>query len=347
MQDYHSCCFNFIYFNKIITCIITLCLISLPGMVFPQKVDLSNVVEIYPLHDILKLMEQSELVYEIAVLNTPVFKRQDGRKISNQYFLNTTDNNVELMTYSVSPEAADTILKGENAFQSKQYDMAIKYYKQALELEPGYSQAYTLIGDAYYMLEDYRQSRANFEEAIKRNFIDYQAHWFLADLLWNLGEREQAVHEITIAHILNVNHPDIMNKLKIFRYEIQHPWKEWDFIPQYSMNKEHDKVIIKTDPIWTGYALVKAFWKYEPRYAEYRYGAGYKEQLFCTLEEREAIRALVANNDHFENIEKIIADGFDAEMVFYEIGAPQTPEIMALLPKDMFNRIVEYVNAYH
>jgi len=216
-----------------------------------------------------------------------------------------------------------------------------------LDISPEYSSAYTYIGDAYYLLGDYSQARTNFEEAIKCNFIDYQAHWFLADALQQLGDSESAVKEITIAHLLNVNHPDIVNKLKQLRDIVNRPWKEWEFNPQYSLDNSNDTIFIKANPDWTIYALVKAIWKFEPGYAEKMVGPDRKNDIVIIPEEKEAIVGLVSGNEHFENIREIIEDGFFMEFVYYEIYAPIAPESMDLMPRDTFNRIIEYINRYH
>jgi tetratricopeptide (TPR) repeat protein len=139
--------------------------------------------------------------------------------------------------------------------------------------------ALTLIGDCFYNLGDYENAIFYFDKAMARNFIDYDAHWFKADALKNLGDMDGALREITIAHLLNVNHESLNMVLRRYREIIGRPWKEMNFEPWYELEISGDSVFVKADPGWLGYASVKALWKYEPGYAESMIGEDYKSLM--------------------------------------------------------------------
>ena len=303
--------------------------------------------KIHPPSEIIKIMESSTLVYEIGELAAPVQKERAKGLLSNMLYIEKKDGKDVLKQYSLSEEAKKVLDSAEKAFQAKKFAEALKLYKEVLLLQPGFSYGYTLMGDVYYSTGDYKEAKAVFERAIKNNYIDYHAHWFLADTLWALGEKDKAVTEITIAHLLNVNHAEMLKVLKSYRKEVKKSWQEWEFNPQYSINKTGDKVSLKVKEEWLGYGLVKALWKYEPGYAEKTFGPDYKDQVVCFLEEKEALASLLAGKGDFKNIEKIVKDGFVNEMLLYELAAPKALQILPLLPRDSFLRVVEYVGKYH
>ena len=113
------------------------------------------------------------------------------------------------------------------------------------------------------------------------------------------------------------------------------------------MSQEDNNVKIYFNPDWLGYVLVKALWKYEPGYSEKMFGPGYEYQLVCFLEEKEAIGSLLAHNKKIGYIEQIIDDGFINEFILYEIVLKKSPNTLLPLQRDLFMRVVNYVDIYH
>jgi tetratricopeptide (TPR) repeat protein len=237
--------------------------------------------------------------------------------------------------------------KAEVAFQDAQYDQALKLYQSVKASAPKYASIDTYIGDTYFRQGNYEKAQIHFEAAIKRNFIDYQAHWFFADMLWKMNERERAVAEITTAHLLNINHSEIKATLLKYRAALNRPWKDWEFNPQYVLNQDGDKVMISVEKDWLGYALVKALWKYEQGYAKNMVGQDYENLVVCFEEEKEAIVSLLAGTESFRDLKAIVEQGFVDEMIIYEILACKDPGSVLLLPQETFARLVDYANRYH
>jgi len=311
--------------------------------------DKSGKRKIHEPSEIVKILESSSITYTMDVLKEPIPLSQSGPILSNELFVKTTEGGInKLEKPPLSKEATEKVTLAEKAFENKQYEQALELYRSVQKLEPSYPYVFTLMGDVFFRQGNYKQAKEDFEKAIQENFIDYQAHWFLADTLWALGEEEQAATEITIAHLLNVNHAGILSRLKQYRNETGRPWHEWNFNPQYVISADGEKVTIKSQKEWLGYAMVKAVWKYEPDYAEKMVGSEYKNQAVSFQGEKEAIASLIAGQPNaYKNIEGIIHDGFINEMIFYEIVSKQSPASIVLLPKDDFIKIVSYVNRYH
>jgi tetratricopeptide (TPR) repeat protein len=299
--------------------------------------------------EIVELVETSSVVYEIGILATPL-EREDEPVLAPQLYVKTTPDGAEIAHYVLSAAAAVALERGEEAFQEKQYGDALAQYRIVQQLEPEYASLLTLIGDVLYVQRKYARAIEYFEQAIARNFIDYQAHWFLADAQWAQGATEIALHHLTIAHVLNINHPQLRQRLMAYREQAGTPWKSWEFSPQYTLTKQQERVQVRSTEEWLGYALVKALWAYEPGYAEAMGEPDCGQQVVCMLAEKEALVSLLTQHDGtdlFHHLHPIIQDRFVQELIWYELIAPKVPEALLLLPNESLMRIVEYVKRYH
>jgi tetratricopeptide (TPR) repeat protein len=297
--------------------------------------------------EMMKLIEASKLSYTIGVLKEKVPPEPAGPVLDPDLWLKRDGKRVTVERYILSPPAASHLNKAERAFQANQHDQAMRLYKAVQKSVPNYGHVHVLVGDVHFKKGEFREAKVAYRRAIQMNAIDYQAHWFLADTLWRMGDRPRAVQEITIAHLLNVNHSKMKQVLRRYRTEMGRPWKDWEFNPQYRVSAKGTKVSVQADPNWLGYALVKAYWKYEPGYAERMAGADYRKQAVCDTEEREAIVSLVAGSKVHTVLKKIIADGFFDEMLLYEIAGKRCPSMIPLLSNREISRIVTYLERYH
>lgn len=303
-----------------------------------------------PLHtpaEILQIMNDSKLVYQIsadyhaeAAADTPLV-------LSNQMLLVKTDTGYILTAYVLSDPARRLRDRGEDAFARLDFPAAIRSYDSLMSLDPTYYFALTLIGDSYYREGRYDTAVVYFRKAIQNNFADYDAHWFLADAYGKLSMPDSALKEITIAYLLNVNHENLGRAIRIRRADAGHPWVEWDFIPEYSISKKGNDVSIEAPPLWLGYAMVKAVWKYEPGYADSMIGAGKHNFVIDWPEEKEALLAFMVDSVKGARVKTIAEAGYLTEFVLFEITARRYPSVMALLPRDEFYRVVDYVNKFH
>ncbi|MDH3594735.1 MAG: tetratricopeptide repeat protein [Rhodospirillales bacterium] len=296
--------------------------------------------------EIVTIMENSALSYELRAPGPSSSEGDDSKGVlSPGLILKRKGDKTTLDRYALSPPADSRLAVGEKVFRDGNFEGAIKIYEEVRRLEPDYHQALILIGDAYFSMRQFDEAQRYFEEAIRLNFIDYQAHWFLADTLWSLGRREHAMVEITIAHLLNVNHKTVRKSLVGYRQRLGRPWKDWTYAPRVGLSREGNRVLIHCSEEWIGYCLVKAVWRYEPGYAESKGPAG--EVEYNSLEEREALAAVLAHNDTLGHIRSIVEDGSVEEFLWYEVVAKRSPAALLLLPRDTFMSIVTYVDRYH
>jgi hypothetical protein len=92
---------------------------------------------------------------------------------------------------------------------------------------------------------------------------------------------------------------------------------------------------------------VKAVWKYEPGYAEGIAGPDTASNLITMEEEKEALIAYLAQEHPLPILNTIVEDGFTNEFLYYEEMAPKAPSALVLLPREIFMRVVDYIDKYH
>ncbi|MBI3449975.1 MAG: tetratricopeptide repeat protein [Acidobacteria bacterium] len=297
---------------------------------------------------IIDIMEKSHLVYEVGDYEPTGVPPQKGRVLTSDIRLVKNDEGGYALTqFTISKEASELFAKAEAAYEKKDYAAAMALYLVVQEKEPEYHHLKTLMGDVEFMQKRYPEAEKLYLAAIESNFADYEAHWFLSDAYAKQEEKEKAVRSLTIAHVLNVNHEILRKKLVSERESAGRPWKEWSFSPEYSIAKEGDKIKVKATLDWMGYAITKAVWAYEPGYAEAMDGPETSTHPFRMDEEKEALLMLIAMKSKAADVEKVIADGYVDEFAYYEILAPQSPEAVVLMPREIFMRIVDYVDKYH
>lgn len=311
--------------------------------VFAQK--------IHSPQEIVDILEKSPVDYELHMLEEemPAPDRSENVVLHNYY---RVERDGELLTFSyeISPEGASYLEAAEKFFGEKNYAEARALYEKVLESDPGFHKARTYIGQTWGIEGDFKKAIKWYEGAIELNYIDYMAHWFLADALLKAKKIDKAVDEITIAYILNRNNPRIRASLDKIYGEKGLSREDWHFNPQVDMEPTSDtSVAIYFHPDWLGYALVKALWRFEPGY---RQSMGFdKDEFFSLLEEREALAAQMSATDEekiksypeLEALRDAATLDLVEEFILFEILLPQYPQVANQFPEEMIGSIADYV----
>lgn len=322
-------------------------------LIFLLPILFCGVIKAQDLHtpaEIFELLDKSKISYSIEILKKPIFSPNRSNNIlTNEVYRVEEEGRLAVKQYDGHPDTKDLIEQAERYFRNGERLKARETYLEILKTDPRYYKVMTYIGQTYGMEKDFDMAKEWYTRAIKINYIDYMAHWFLAEMYLSTGEIDKAVEEITIAQILNRNNPRIQLSLeKIYnKKKLKSP--DWVFNPQYKLDsKKEGKVDVKFEEGWMGYALVKALWKYEPGYAE---SMGEKQGIPSIIEEKEAILSLLSVLDKKKikkNPElKALMDALDNDLIdayiFYEILLPQYPHIVYQLTDDFTNDIKDYV----
>ncbi|MET0392341.1 MAG: tetratricopeptide repeat protein [Chitinophagaceae bacterium] len=303
--------------------------------------------------EILQILTDSKVQYEIGILAQPLRPTDQTQNLNyNNVYRRRTASGFSTVRYSQSDALENVMTKAENAFAGKQYDSARAYYLQALETDTSYYTVLTYIGQTYGIQKNWDKAIEWYQKAIRSNYIDYMAHWFLADAYIEVKEPEEAKKEILIAHILNRNNPRIRLSLNYVLKNNGLSMNTWIFNPQYTVTKDADnKVKVQYGDGWLSYALTKAVWAHEPGYSE---SMGYKnDSFFRELEEKEALIGMLISEDPKTQalpetlaLQKATADGKEnrlQEFVFYEILLPKHPAVALQLPDQLIEDIMAYI----
>ena len=299
-----------------------------------------------PPDEIIRIMEASTLSYVIQAPTAPEEGQIGPGRVLMPGLMLKQQEGAATLAREVLPPALDRRLdEAEERFQRRDFEGAIEIYEEVLETDPTSYQALILIGDAHFSMGQMSVARRYFEKAIESNFIDYQAHWFLADALWSLGYRDQALDEIVVAHLLNVNHTVLKDAMIAYHKRLNQNRRDWGYEPSVQLRKQGNTVYVGCSNEWLGYCVVKAVWEYEPGYVESK---GEENQLFLlSLQEKEALGALLVHNEKLSHIREIVSDGFADEFLYYEVIARKFPHVVLLLPRANFLRLKAYVLQYH
>jgi len=320
------------------------CMLIIPIFVFSQQIHSTG--------EILKIMSDSKLAYEIKMLDKTIECKDYSDKLNyHGVYRVSSDSGIYTYSITINDKAKPFFDKAETFFQSKDADSALVYYKLSLDADSSLSDVMTYIGQIYGKQGDNQNALTWYKMAIDQNYIDYMAHWFLADIYFELNDLENSVAEIVIAQILNRNNQRIKQSLIRIFEKAKRNTEDWCFNPQVELSKiSDDKISLAFSEKWTGYAMAKALWTYEPGYKE---SMGVLQGQYSTLEDKEClISLLVAQTNTKINIKKdrqlkILKEAAEnnhlSEYILYEIVLPQNPFAAFQLPEQTIADIKDYI----
>jgi hypothetical protein len=318
--------------------VITLTLLS--ANLFSQK--------IHSPAEILKLLENSTIAYNIKILTEPIAEKDYSEKLnSNNFYRVVTDTSLYTMGYKNDNPFFN---RAEELFQTSK-DSALYLYKLAYDADTSLYIALTYAGQLLDILGDRSGAMDYYKKAISRNYIDFMAHWFLADDYLLNGDVRKAVDEIVIAQILNRNNPRVHKSLKQIFAKAKNKTEDWYFNPQVRIQEQPDKTIsVEMNENWFGYGSAKALWDFEPGY---RASMGVDSGTISTNEYREClISQVIAQENKKSTVKKypqlrVLQDAaknqFLDEYILYEIILPENPFVAYQLPEKTILSIKDYI----
>ena len=302
-----------------------------------------------PLKKAMDIIKDSKTAYSLKFLEKPIPVPDRSKMINIQVYREKTADGYVLKSFEPKGEAKKLFDKAESYFGLHQYAKARDAYTLALQEDPKLYSAITYIGQTYGIEENWDKAELWYKKAIEANYVDFLAHWLLADVYKIKGQKEKALDEISIAKVLNRNNP----RLEALRKEIYGlnglNIKNWTFNPQVRMSRDSvtGNVNIVADSIWSYYAFVQAAWFYEPVYKAKakKYSmpqAMYRECLMGFLP-FIGDKALVDSVDVLKRLVKVIeADKLD-EFVFYDMLLLDYPTASFQLDKKQIEGLKDYL----
>ena len=296
---------------------------------------------LHTLGEIMALLDRSAVKYD--VMGMPDSIPEDTVRptvLPPAIFLGS---NGELMTWAL-PDSVQALYDSiEAVYQAENYAKAAELYKDLYKRAPDFTYALTLIGDAYVLAYQYDSAIVYLSEAIERNYIDYQAHWYLSRAYWFLNEDQEALREIHISHLLNPNHQLVIDEANEQR-ALKELWPLGGWrTPRYLIKEVEGRVKVYFEWEWMAYALVKALWQEEPGYREQIGGDNSHWVATSINEEKEAVAAYLADDVREPLVNKISADGNYDEFVIYEFLASKYPTLIPHMSREWIDRLADYL----
>lgn len=109
--------------------------------------------------------------------------------------------------------------QGVNALNGNNYQEGIKFFKEALELDPHFIEALDELGLCYRRLNDYKNALACYERSIEIYPNGYAAHLDLAYLYSKLNRKEDQIKEYNIVKEIDPDNPESYYGLAILSVE--------------------------------------------------------------------------------------------------------------------------------
>ncbi len=335
--------------------IIVIVIILIAGLSYSslsQSTSSEKKEKIHTLDELMKIMENSEMTYQIATLEEPVKSVDYSDKVVGAMFFRPKEvGMISTMGYKLDSSMQKRYEIADSYLFSGKSDSALFCFKEMIRDDSTLYFVLTLIGQCYEMKKDNDEAMKWFQLAIDKNYIDYKSRWFLADHYMAKGETEKALNEICLAKILNRNNPRLHASFDYILKADGRKVEDWYLTPQIMLKKESEKLVtISADKCWFGYALAKALWQYDPGF---RKEVGAVEGQMTTTEEKECLvstwMSFLNEKDSCANVRELVCmdeafrKGFFNEFVFYECFLPKEPFLAAQLPEEWIEGIKKYM----
>jgi tetratricopeptide (TPR) repeat protein len=310
-----------------------------------------NAQKIHEPSELFKLMAESPVKYGIQNLKTPIPSKDYSKELNqlNCYRV-IEDSSIHTVAYNLRDSAQFFFKKAEALFGSNP-DSSLYYYTLMRTVQPELYFGLTYSGQLFERKGDLHTAIAWYEESISKNYIDYMAHWFLADAYAAIGELDKALDEIVIAQILNRNNERIKKSMTAILKKAKLKYEDWYFTPQIELKGTLGKeVSISIDSKWLGYGLAKAFWEFEPGY---RQSMGvdssdfsiteYKECLYCLLVSLENSKLKIKTIPQLRILREAALNKYLNEYILYEVLLPEHPFAAFQLTEKNISDIKDYI----
>ena len=302
-----------------------------------------------PLKTAMDLVNESKTLYSLKIVDKPFPVPDRSQLINFPVYREKKGDSYDVKAIKATGEAKKLLDKAENYFGSHQYAKARDAYTLALQQDTKLYSAMTYIAQTYGIEKNWDKAELWYKKAIEANYIDFLAHWMLADVYKVKGQKEKALEEISIAKVLNRNNP----RLEALRKEIYGlnglNIKNWTFNPQVRISRDSvtGNVNMVADSIWAIYASVQAAWLYEPKYKERAKKSVMPETMF-----RECLMGLLPFMENkslkdsvevLKRLDKVLTADKLEEFIFYEIILPDNPALIFYLDKKQIESLKDYV----
>jgi tetratricopeptide (TPR) repeat protein len=319
--------------------------------------------------DYMKIISDSKLRYNIATepAKKPV-KEMDcpRRDLSTRVVKKGAGKS--LVDWELKPEAKKLLAEGETFWDQKNFASASEKYKAAIDADPEAATAYFYYGDALlFGADDSASALVQYRKGIALDPTMPSGHLFASTALTRLGRRDDAREEIIKALTYYPGYeavwkitanPELWNARPIVRHKFEPP-------AGYLGENGPDGIDVYAgkDLKWLGYAMCKAAWANEPRFAKDHQAGGWsnKEERACIAAQLEGdfnkaekaagegakheqiMAALDPLDQHlWDVINEKLLDGY----IYFEIIGQHCPLALSMMDDESKAQVEQYIRKY-
>lgn len=307
----------------------------------------SVAAEMNSLKEIMNIMKDSKVMYSVKELKKPIPVPDRSANLNGFVYRTKAKDGYKFEDNLLTDQAKKIYHEGEKQFESRNYAKARELYKEAFKLSPKYTLLQTFIAQTYGIEQNWKEAETWYKKAIKDNFVDYLAHWLLADVYLQTGDKKNALQEISIAKVLNRNNPNLEKKRQEIFRKNELDDTNWTFNPQIRVEKtKPNEVAIYADTVWMFYGFVEAVWNFEPGYKEKQQ----QSSRHSDIEQREKLISLSTgiergwtNIEVIKRIDKAFKGEKINEFIFYEMILPDHPNLIFLQDEKTIGELANYI----
>ena len=308
--------------------------------------------QFYSTEQILKMMIDSPTHYLVSINDSLSIEPPERvMRYDPIFYQGKLNGESVLMREDMDQRTQILYDRAETLFMDGDFEMALGFYQTIAEEHPELSLPMAYLGQTYRILGNFPAAKACLIKAVKTNFHNYMAQWFLANIYWSEGKIKQAVNHITLAKILCRNNPMIDLSLTGILQEAKRDTTDLYFEPKVNIYRTHaDTVHVEMDPEWVRYAMVKAMWMFEPGFHEEEKCA---PEDFNMIEASELYLAQIRPDKAREEkpftdpilvkLEQAHRKKMDREFVYYEMWLPEHPYAALQIKKAEILAIQKYL----
>jgi tetratricopeptide (TPR) repeat protein len=302
------------------------------------------------LKDFFDIIGKSSVIYDYQMITKPVAPPSVYDKLNfNHHKLVDSAGVRSVRPFQISFSALEHVELGWQAYMADEPETAIGIFKEVLDSFPEYTPAMSRIGDVLKGEERLDEAIHWYRKALAKNPIDYIAAWSLARTYEEAGKPDSAMVMLLHAWVLNRNNQHIQRELETVIEASGKQMKNWQFVPQYELDYQQDKVLLKYHEAWLGYAICQAVWDFEPGFAEQRNINGdvalfrERECLACLVSTMNAGKNDASTEPALNGFATALRNKMAFEFILFEILLPQNPDMAYILGPERTERLVEYL----
>lgn len=260
--------------------------------------------------------------------------------------------------YSSKPEADKLMNQGENNFAQSKYDEALKYFQQALEIDPNIYEAALNSGDVYLTKKDWKNAEKWYQKAIAINPNRETAYRYSATPFMKQQKYDQARDRYIEAFITepysNMSPRGLTQWAEVTGAKLGHPKVD---IPKISYDQSgkatttmNENSLPEASKAWLAYSLTRENWRKEKFAKTFPNEKQYRHTL---QEETEAIRSALKSakdqkltNSQFGILQKLDDEGLLEAYILMAIPDQGIAEDHEEYLKNNRPKLRQYVTGY-